>query len=139
MNIKPVIYITTYKTLNPFKLALFSCSEIGQCAFDKSRNKDLRVLNMQPNQVAREITHVLKHTESEIVVDADALQNALALFNIIPNRKAWGITDDMMKRVYEVVYDPKAPHRAEIVQGITQALILQDIYSRTEEIHEPGG
>ncbi|MBI3590851.1 MAG: hypothetical protein HY094_05670 [Candidatus Melainabacteria bacterium] len=142
MNVTPVVYITTYKSLNPFKMALLSCSEIGQFAFDKEKDKNILSLPIQPEQqvdfAVREIIYNLKHTGNDVVVDADALQSALAFFNVIPYRKAWGITEDMMKRIYEIVYDPRAPHRAEIVQGITNALRLQDIYSRTEELKEPG-
>ena len=139
MNIKPVVYITTHESLNAFKTALLSCADIGQFACDKK--KDILPLSMRADQVyfaVKEIVHNLKQTENDVLVDADALQNALALFNIAPNRKAWGITDNMMNRIYEVVYDPKSPHRAEIVQGITEALRLQDLYSRTKESNESG-
>lgn len=142
MNIKPVVYITAHKSLAPFKEALNSCSTIGQCY----KNYDKNILSLPPHinpdqqstYAVKEIINILKSTENDVLVDADALQNTLALFNVAPYRKAWGVTDDMMKRIYEVVYDPKTPHRAEIVQGITEALRLQDLYSRTKELHESG-
>ena len=141
-----VVYITAYRSLEPFKVALESCAAIGQFYFNKNhggvRDKSILSLHMNPDQqsiyAVKEIVHILKTTDSDVLVDADALQNALALFNVGSYRKSWGVTDEMVKRIYEVVYDPKAPHRAEILQGITEALRLQDLYSRMPEVHEKG-
>ena len=140
MEIKPVVYITAQRSFLSFKEALESCSSMGQFFFNKQyvdRNiVSLQVQERQTDPVVREITQYLKNTNSDVVVDSDSLQNSLALFNVKFYRKAWGVTDEMMDRIYEVIYDPRAPHRAEIVQGITEALRLQDLYSRTVEIQE---
>ena len=141
MEIKPVVYITTQRSLQAFKEALESCSNIGQFFFNSQQatNRNITVLQVtehQTNPAVQEITNKLKYTQNDVVVDADSLQNSLALFNARFYRKAWGITDEMMSRLYEIVYDPKAPHRAEIVQGITEALRMQDLYCRTVEMQE---
>ena len=67
------------------------------------------------------------------IIDADSLENSLAIINEYKN--CWKITDELVEKLYVVVYDPEMPTRAEILQDIKEALkVLRGFYIQNKAV-----
>ena len=88
----------------------------------------------EPSYSIKAIVDFLKNRDENLVIDTVAFESALATIGAYKN--VWGLTDDMMEKLYEIVYDPYLPERAEVEQNICEALKLASEYSKTVEIQE---
>ncbi len=118
--------------------ALKSCEQKGKIhkAFI-----DPSTINFSPDSVSKTIDRLrnihqeawqikckLQEAERIIFVDAQAFENALALIN--ENKKVWNIADDVVEKLFLVVYDPEKPERAKIIQDIKEAFDLIGKFDR---------
>ncbi len=97
-----------------FLLKVPFCSEGGRV-----RNFDLE---------ARHIKKALQEAQRAVIVDANSLENALALIN--EYKGPWNIDDDVVEKLIMVVYDEENPNKAEIVLDIKEALKLLEKFDR---------
>ena len=141
MQIKPVVFLTTRTHFEQFRKALASCSQLGEIRPELIDKSKVRCLPLKPDELAplvQEVIHTLKRTDYDLYLDGVSFQHALALLGIGSYRTAWGIDEAMLNRLFEVIYDPLSPDRAEIVNNISDALKLLDEYSSSLETHEIG-
>ena len=81
---------------------------------------------------ARQIRKALQETERIVIVDANSLENALALIN--EYKGCWNITDEVIDKLYMVVHDREKPDSAEIVQSIKEAFKLLEKFDRANSM-----
>ena len=77
---------------------------------------------------AREIKKALSEAERAVIVDVEALDNALAIIN--QYKSAWNISDEVVEKLFLIVYDKNNPERVEIVQDIKDAFQLLEKFDR---------
>ncbi len=118
--------------------ALKSCEQKGKI---RKEFIDPSAINFSPDSISKmadrprnihqeawQIKCKLQEAEKIVFVDAQAFENALALVN--ENKKAWNIADDVVEKLFLVVYDPEKPERAEVVQDIKEAFDLIGRFDR---------
>ena len=141
MRTNPVVFLTTRSHIDQFRSALVSCARMGEIRSEFIDKASIRCLPLKPDESAplvQEVIHTLKRTNYDLYLDGVSFQHALALLGIGSYRTAWGVDEAMLKRLYEVVYDPLSCDRAEVVQNIGEALKLLGEYSSSLETHETG-
>lgn len=77
---------------------------------------------------AQEIKKALNEAERTVIVDAEAFDNALAIISQYKN--AWNISDEVVEKLFLIVYDKDNPQRAEVVQDIKEAFRLLEKFDR---------
>lgn len=87
------------------------------------RNSDLE---------ARQIKKALQEAQKAVIVDASSLENALAIIN--EYKGCWNITDDVIEKLFMVVYDTENPDRAEIIQNIKEAFNLLHKFDQEKKV-----
>ena len=139
------IFLTTRGVSHGFIKALQSCEAISQIPPHSVERDNIQYLpfeinienGLDPREIslaAQNITRLLKGSNRDVYVDTVALTPALALLNRYG--KYWGVDELMLSRLYQVVYDPLFPERAEVIDTIQQALYLLQEYSSSIETQE---
>ena len=81
---------------------------------------------------AKQIRKALREAERAVIVDANSLENALALIN--EYKGCWNITDEVIDKLYLVVHERENPDNAEVVQGIKEAFKLLEKFDRANSV-----
>ena len=125
-----------------FLIALKSCEERGKIpqgladpntiTFLEDPKKRMGEYQARPDQSELKIKQALSQSEGAVVVDALGLENGLAVLNSYKDK--WDVTDDIVDKLYIVVYDPLRPHRAEIVRDIKEALVLLEKFDKENRV-----
>lgn len=142
MKILPIA-LTVRGAKNDFVSALLSCekqkkipinyislSEIKSLPYNLGGDGEVR--SQDVGLVANNIRHVLRTSEGPVFVDATTCSSSLALLNRY--KTSWRITDEVVEKLYTVVYDKENPEKAELVQDIEEALRLLEKYQRIKNI-----
>ena len=109
---------------------LISPDDIQSLPFMLQSNGELKPQDV--TRAAKAILDKLKSTEKALFVDAVSLAPALVLINTYKTK--WGITDDIVDKLYNIVYDEENTERATVVRDITEALQLIEQYNETRQV-----
>jgi hypothetical protein len=144
MELKPV-YLTTRGVPHGFINALISCEKLSQIPpgsvdsgnvirlpFEVDCTGEIkpRDLTLAANATGR----MLRQKSLEVYVDLVVLAPVMALIDAYGRK--WGLGEDEFMRLHQVVYDPYAPERAEVVDTISDGLRLLENYTSSMEIQE---
>lgn len=138
MQVKSVI-LGKQSQKNDFIAALKACEEkkkIPPHAIEYDQIRFLSEVSRGPqlgrtknfDSEAREIKKALSEAERSVIVDAEALDNALAIIN--QYKSAWKISDEVVEKLFLIVYDRENPKRVEVVQDIKEAFQLLEKFDR---------
>ena len=137
MHIPPVV-LAPKGSQDILLSALHSCEKQNKIPKGFLCEKNIQSLPFTPQKnqdvtfVAKQILNKLKTAERILFVDAVTFAPALALLNSY--KEKWGITDDVVEKLHNIVYDEDDPDRATVVRDITEALQLIERYHETKQV-----